>query len=458
MVGRFNRVRLQHIWRTMKKGPTEVGYAFFRARRRRKNVKDDEPLVTESDELALSGVFDANEALLSANSELIDAYRRRESLEIRSVVWFLPFFHHVYFGGTHTVLRFADHLARQHGVTNSFYCYDVGSAAVPAMARKVAQAFPALAGSQFSSPQELGPEALPPVDAAIATLWSGVYLMLRAQNVRARFYFVQDDESQFYPAGAASALVHETYRLGIPGIVNTPGLADMYRSYGNPAVSFVPAVDRDRYYPDPDRRASTTDPVRIFFYARPSTARNAFGLGLSALHNLKRFYGPRVELICAGENWRPSQFGLDGLVRNLGVLPSLDEVAALYRSCDIGLVFMQTKHPSYQPLEFMASGMATVSNENPATAWLLRDGENCLLTRPLPTAVAETLGRLVDDPELRSRIAAAGLAEVQRYHWDEQIERVWSAMCLRSDDFIADSPPPTVNPASRASFVTDAPA
>ncbi len=51
------------------------------------------------------------------------------------------------------------------------------------------------------------------------------------------------------PAGAASALAEETYRFGLPGIVNTPGLAEVYRSYGNPAVSFVPAVDLDRYHP-----------------------------------------------------------------------------------------------------------------------------------------------------------------------------------------------------------------
>ena len=36
---------------------------------------------------------------------------------------------------------------------------------------------------------------------------------------------------------------------GFPGIVNTPGLAEVYRSYGNPAVSFVPAVDLERYHP-----------------------------------------------------------------------------------------------------------------------------------------------------------------------------------------------------------------
>ncbi len=137
--------------------------------------------------------------------------------------------------------------------------------------------------------------------------------------------------------------------------------------------------------------------MRVFFYGRPKTARNAFGLGLAALGRLKENFGGRVEVICAGENWNPAQFGLAGKVRNLGVLGSLDEVAELYRSCDIGLVFMFSKHPSYQPFEFMASGMATVSNINPATAWLLRDGENCLLTPPLPTPTAERLGRLVED-------------------------------------------------------------
>jgi O-antigen biosynthesis protein len=119
---------------------------------------------------------------------------------------------------------------------------------------------------------------------------------------------------------------------------------------------------------------------------------------------------------------------LTGRIRNLGVLASLGEVAALYRSCDIGLVFMHTKHPSYQPFEFMASGMATVSNINPATAWLLKDEENCLLTPPLPTPAAHQLGRLVEDEQLRKRIAEAGLKEVRGYRWEDQIERIWRAM------------------------------
>ena len=106
----------------------------------------------------------------------------------------------------------------------------------------------------------------------------------------------------------------------------------------------------------------------------------------------------------------------------------MEEVAALYRSCDIGLVPSVTD-ADYQPLEFIASGMATVSNINPATEWLLRDGENCLLTPPLPTPTADRLVRLVEDPELRSayrRRRPAGDSPLPV----AQIDTAWLAMCL----------------------------
>lgn len=426
--GRLNPVRRRYIWTTVKRGPTEIGYAYFRARRRRRNIADDEPLLTESDQLALSGAFDASDDALAANRELLDRYLALDRFEPRTIVWFIPFFHHVYFGGVHTLLRFAEHFARVHGVRTHFHCYDVGPDRVPAMAGKIRTAFPALAGATFTSGSTPITE-LPDSDAVIATLWSSAYPVLHVTNTRAKFYFVQDNEPQFYAAGAASGMAEETYRFGFPGIVNTPGLAEVYAGYGNPAVSFVPAVDTDRYHP-PETPRDPDAPVRVFFYGRSKTPRNSFGLGIASLSLLKSQFGDRVDIVCAGEDWNPAQFGLAGRIRNVGVLNSLEAVGELYRSCDIGLVFMQTKHPSYQPFEYMASGMATVTNINPATAWMLRDGENCLLTPPLPTPTAERLGRLVRDPALRARLAAAGLQQVRGYRWEEQIERVWSTICL----------------------------
>jgi len=89
---------------------------------------------------------------------------------------------------------------------------------------------------------------------------------------------------------------------------------------------------------------------------------------------------------------------------------------------------------SGEPLSVAPTSAAT-AGAGSATAWLLRDGENCLLTRPLTTMVALRLGELVEDPELRARIARAGLQEVRGYRWDEQIERVWRSMCLQETGF-----------------------
>jgi hypothetical protein len=96
---------------------------------------------------------------------------------------------------------------------------------------------------------------------------------------------------------------------------------------------------------------------------------------------------------------------------------------------------MLTRHPSYQPLEFMASGMATVSNENPFTTWLLQHERTALLTRPIPSFVAAQIGRLVDDRALRERLADAGLERVQGGSWEDELEGVWSALTSPRSSF-----------------------
>ncbi len=297
------------------------------------------------------------------------------------------------------------------------------------MSAKVKRTFPALVPANFT-PASVPLAQLPDSDAVIATLWSSAYPVLHMRNTRAKFYFVQDNEPQFYPAGAASGLVEESYRFGLPGHRQHAGTGGGLRLLRQPRGVVRSGGGPESVPPRTTSRATRRHPCGSSSTPAPAASRNSFGLGIASLAQLKRDYGDRVEIVCAGEDWNPGQFGLHGKIRNLGVLNSLDEVATLYRSCDIGLVFMQTKHPSYQPFEFMASGMATVTNVNPATAWLLRDGENCLLTPPLPTPTAERLGRLVSDPALRARIAAAGLEQVSRYRWDEQIEAVWSKICL----------------------------
>jgi glycosyltransferase involved in cell wall biosynthesis len=145
------------------------------------------------------------------------------------------------------------------------------------------------------------------------------------------------------------------------------------------------------------------------------------------LRQLKAELGAAVEIVSAGERWSPEQYGLQGVVQNLGVLP-YEKTADLYRRTDVGLCFMFTKHPSYLPFELMACGVTVVTNDNPANLWLLEHERNCLLAEPTYSCVLEQLRRGLTDSALRERIATAAAERVTRTTWEEQVDRVYAQL------------------------------
>lgn len=345
----------------------------------------------------------------------------------RSATWFVPWFRHLAFGGIYTIFRFMSDFAAR-GMRTRAVIYDNPRVDLDEVRNLVVSTFPDMERVHFGvfDIDADRVEDLPATDAGVCTFWASAYLLLRLNQAPRKYYLIQDYEPFFYPPGPVYALAESTYRFGFEGIVNTPGLYDAVRSrHGVDGVSFVPAVDPRYYFPPSEPRC--TDRVRVFFFARPHQERNAFQLGVLAIKILLSRYEGRIELVTAGSEWAEREYGLGGQVTNLGLLGGLQEVGDLYRTCDIGFAYSLTKHPSYQPFEFMASGMATVANRNEDTTWLLQDGVNCLLAEPSPTAMAEKIGRLIDDPALRASISNGGLATVNR-RWDKEIGRVWDYM------------------------------
>jgi len=340
---------------------------------------------------------------------------------IRTINWLVPYVKHPLFAGVYTILRFADYFSHEKAIQNRIVIYNRASADLPVLRAKIGAAFPSLADSVCGlSGSGLGD--LPPSDITIATCWQSAYLLLQIKNTAAKFYFIQDFEPLFYPAGATYGLVEATYRLGYWGIANTEGLGAFLRSsYDMKVQSFQPAVDPKVFCPDPNQPST---PIRIFFYGRPENPRNGFMLGIEALKKSKEQFKDLIQIVSAGGRWNPADFGARGVVENFGVLRSIGDVAALYRSCHIGLVFMFTKHPSYLPTELMASGAAVITNDNAATKWLLRNGTNSLVVEPTATSVAEAIGRLATDAQYRKRLAFNGLSTVGQTCWATEIESV----------------------------------
>lgn len=363
---------------------------------------------------------------LDLNAKLIA--RNKGRLEVKKLLWFIPNVNYAFYGGLHTIFRFASYLNEKHNVENTFAI--LGDGDPDKLKSAMGEAFPALADQTvlyFRSVDWV--TRLPPSDACISTLWITAYFALKYNQTRRKFYFLQDFEPLFYPAGSTYAQAEASYRFGFYGLANTISLKKVYEEdYGGSAEFFTPAVDQHVFFPSSTRIYEKSQ-YRIFFYGRPGHPRNAFELGTLALRRLKEKYGDRVEILTAGSVWDPAEFGLERVITNLGLLP-YKRTGDLYRECDLGLVMMLTRHPSYLPLELMACGCTVVTNYNRFTSWLLKDGENCLLSNTSVSSIAEVISKAIDEPDLRKKINDnAGQLILQNHSsWDSQIEKIYSYM------------------------------
>lgn len=372
--------------------------------------------------------WDFNSEDLEKNLELIKA--SPDYLEVKTINWFIPPFEYIYYAGIHTIFRFAAYFAEKKGILNRFILVgpEVLQFDIEKMKESVGKAFPTLIDAPLIIADNEGVlKDISPCDAGIATRWETAYYLLKFNLTKKKFYFIQDYETLFYPAGSSYVLAENTYQFGFYGIANTEGLRKMYvEQYGGNTQGFTPAVDTEMFFPAVSRDTKNTDVYKVFFYARPVKSRNGFELGCVALKKLKELMGDQVQIVTAGSPWDPAYYQLDGIIENLGRL-KYEETAELYRSCDIGLMLMFTRHPSYLPLQLMASGCVVVSNKNPGTEWFYKDKKNCLLSISTASYIAETIQQGLLDRDLRAQIAAIALDEIKGKYsdWAGEIEKVY---------------------------------
>ncbi|BDE07660.1 hypothetical protein WPS_29360 [Vulcanimicrobium alpinum] len=365
----------------------------------------------------------------------IAAYRSQPTTGLRpttSIAWFLPTFTVAAFGGIATILRFAAHFANTYHVNNHFVLCGSGDRAtyVDLMRRWLPElrVDDVTIGDSTAALQDV-----PPCDAAICSLWTTAYALARFQRTPRKFYFIQDWEPGFYAAGTTSAMVENTYRLGFYGIANTISLARSYaEEFGGSATWFTPAVDHTVFRPKA-REPRQLDPLRtrrVFVYARPGTPRNAFELICAAVRRLRMRHGPGIELIAAGGDFSAAEYQVAGAITSLGLLP-FEETPALYRSCDVGVALMMTRHPSYIPLELMASGCPVVANVNRWNSWFYRDGENAHLALPSPSGLADAVERVAFDDLYAEKLRFGGFETIARFHadWNPEMDHVYAFLC-----------------------------
>jgi glycosyltransferase involved in cell wall biosynthesis len=264
-------------------------------------------------------------------------------------------------------------------------------------------------------------------DVLMATLWSTVQI---AESIGDRvgeiIYFVQDYEPSFYAMGSEYVLAEATYRKGLYAITSGIWCQNFLRkNFAMEADYFQFPIDRDVYF-----GSETTPPSnRILFFAKPALTRRCFELGVEALGRFHRLR-PDVEIAFFGAD-DAANHRIEFPVTQLGLLPTIGDLAALYRSSCAGIVF-STTNPSLVPYEMMACGLPIVDLGRPSNEQNYGGRfDLARLVNPDPSMMAMEIAALLEnEAELHER-SRKGLEFVQSFPTEEEVGRRVEALILQ---------------------------
>jgi glycosyltransferase involved in cell wall biosynthesis len=232
------------------------------------------------------------------------------------------------------------------------------------------------------------------VDALFATSWETAYPAFLDKSRARRFYFVQDFEPSFYPDGSESMFAENTYRFGFHAITAGGWLSHkLANDYGMRTDHFDFAVDHELY------SLSHLGPRNeIFFYARPSTPRRGFEMGILALEEFAR-QRPDIVINLAGE---AIDSGSVPFAFNALSLMNLSDLGRLYNRCAAGLV-ISASNMSLLPLELVACGAVPVVNDAPNNR-MVTDNPFIEYVAGTPRSLAQRLVEVCDRPHSETRV------------------------------------------------------
>lgn len=252
-----------------------------------------------------------------------------------------------------------------------------------------------------------------------ATSWNTAYFVRKFNNTISKFYFVQDFEPYFFAVGSEYMFAENTYRFGFRGITAGDWLKDKLRDeYGMKTSSFGFSYDRDLYV----KKEKRDNVKRLFFYARPVTARRAFELGLLSLNEITKRM-PEVEVVFAG--WDVSNYEIPFKHLNAGSV-KLGELADLYAQCDMCLVLSNT-NLSLLPLEVMASNSVAVCTKGANSDWLVND-DNAIMVDFDPITIADKIEYYFKNPEQLTAIREKGIEFALKTSWEQEADKVYQAV------------------------------
>ena len=189
-------------------------------------------------------------------------------------------------------------------------------------------------------------------------------------------------------------------------------------------------VDRGRFDPsfrsnEWRARCGAGDDTVLVTYVGRLAPEKGIDVAMEGMRRVMERYGTRVAFALAGDG--PAEDRLRATAPPgtffAGRLGGRD-LSAFYASADVFVFPSITETFGNVVLEAMASGLALVAPDWGATTELATPDRALQFPASDPAALADRVGRLIDDPALRRSLAAAALAEARTHTWDDVFDRL----------------------------------
>lgn len=189
------------------------------------------------------------------------------------------------------------------------------------------------------------------------------------------------------------------------------------------------AVDLDVF--NPGGRNGRGDGRRLL-YVSHGGADNPFKDFGTIREAVSRLRAPVELVVVGGAKEASERLGENRLIRHLPYVDSPAELASLYRDADVYVHAAPEESFCLTAAEALACGTPVVAAAGGGVREVVDHGRTGLVTAPGdPGALADALARLMDQPELRARMAAAGVAAARQRFDEKRIVADLHAWCVQ---------------------------
>ncbi len=257
---------------------------------------------------------------------------------------------------------------------------------------------------------------IPDADVIFATAWHTVRSVLECAPAKGeKCYLIQHHETFLGPED----LVDSTWKLPLHKVVVSRWLVQIGNELGSSNITYIPnGIDQTRYslkMPIAGRRPR----VAMMFSTVPFKGCRD---GIEALDICRRQY-PNLQATLFGKNRRK-----DWVPHWVEYYRDPDQqfiVDEIYNKSSIFLSPSWSEGFALPPAEAASCGCAVVATDSGGIHEYVEDGASGLLSKPRdPAALAANLCRLLENDDLRTRLAIAANTEVKRLDWERSADRM----------------------------------